>query len=294
MTKKIIALTILIATVFSFTTFAAKNNRGINTRNGGGGDYVVAYKAVQMSIPALMYHDVTHNPAEASDWTVTKEMLAADFLEIKERGYTPITVAEYAEMKKLSNSLVSSGNYNKVADFFRKNPKPIIITFDDGYKGIYNYVFPLLKEFGFKASFYVCGEYIDTQNPAYCTWGELKEMADSGLCDIGNHTYSLHKYIKEDLGHVYLADFATAKADINKNRSAILENTGVYTKAYSFPYGLYDEIILSKLKSDYDIFISTDYRINYIRDKQPALGRFNRSAFIPTEEYFDMVDSKCK
>lgn len=293
MKKRILALVLLIISVFSFTAFARSNNRGVSTGINGG-DYVTAYKGVQMPIPALMYHKITENPAEVSDWTITKEMLEADFAEIKERGYTPITVADYFYYKKFADSLATRGNYNLVADFFRKYPKPIIITFDDGYEGIYTYVLPLLKEYGFRASFYICGELIDSQHPEYCTWDEIREMAASGLCDFGNHTYSLHSYVKEDLAWVYNSEYERAKADINKNRDVIYENTGVYTKAYSFPYGLYALDLLFNLKSDYEIFISTDYRVNRMRDRQQALGRFNRAASIPTEEYFDMVDEKCK
>ncbi|MBR5587167.1 MAG: polysaccharide deacetylase family protein [Clostridia bacterium] len=292
MTKRIIALVLLVISVFSFTSFAAYNNRGINT--GRASDYVTAYKGVQMAIPALMYHKITDNPEEVSDWTITKEMLAADFAEIKERGYTPITVAEYYDIAKYSYSIASRNIDTKVADFFRKYPKPIILTFDDGYEGIYTDVFPLLKEYGYKASFYICGELIDSQHPEYCSWEQIREMVDSGICDFGNHTYSLHSYVKEDLDWVYTTDYERAKSDINLNRDVIYLNTGFKTKAFSFPYGLYDLDILFNLKSDYDIFISTDYRVNRMRDKQQALGRFNRAASIPTEEYFDMVDEKCK
>ena len=68
MKKRIIALTILIITVFSFTAFASSNR--IN-----GNDYVTAYKGVNMPIPALMYHKITEDPSEVSDWTITGEML---------------------------------------------------------------------------------------------------------------------------------------------------------------------------------------------------------------------------
>lgn len=264
-----------------------------NPVEGTGNWFTYASKGTQTSIPALMYHKVTDNPAEVTPYVVTGEMLAADFAEIKARGYTPITVSEYYAMCNLAKNLYTNDNYKVVGEFFAKNPKPIIITFDDGYKGIYTHALPLMKEYGFKVNFYICGGLIDAKNPEYCTWEEVKALADSGLAEIGNHTYSLHNMSKNDLAAAYQKNFDAVLADINKNRDVIAANTGVVSNVYSFPYGQYDYTTIFRLRNaGYQIFISTDYRVNRINDKRDALGRYNRDTEYTSKQFFDIIDAK--
>ncbi len=288
MLKKIIAMTLTMIMLFSINAFAS--TFFIDSRA-----FIEARKSVQTKIPALMYHKVSDNPAEFNDFVVTSKMLAEDFAEIKARGYSPVFASEYFEVKQYSENLLNNHNYKIVADFYKKNPKPIIITFDDGYKGIYTNVLPLMKEYNFKVNFYICGELIDKMNPEYCTWDEIKALNESGLAEIGNHTYSLHAKTREELAPMYQSDFPAILADINKNRAVIKEKTGIDCTVFSFPYGLYDIRTIANLKSaGYRYFISTDYRVNRVDDRQVTLGRFNRDSQFTTKAFFDLVDSKCK
>ncbi len=287
MLKKIIALTLAMLIAFSFTT-------NVFAFTIDGGMYVEAYNGIQKRIPALMYHKVTDDPAEVTDYVVTGEMLAADFAEIQLRGYQPILVSEYYKLVELAESLFSGDNYKKVAEFFRANPKPIIITFDDGYEGIYTHVLPLMQQYGFKVNFYITGELVDSRHPEYCTWDEIKALNESGYAEIGNHTYSLHSKSKTEINTMYHMYYEESLADIQKNNKAISNCIGVDPVTYSFPYGQYDPITLQKLRgTGFRYFVSTDYRTNYLADKQIALGRFNRSGLIPTSDYFDMVNQMC-
>lgn len=262
------------------------------TYNIDGNDYAVAFKGVQTKIPAIMYHKVTDNPAEVTPWVITGEMLAQDFAEIKARGFTPITVSEYFEMKKLSKNLFERDGYKKVAEFFKNNPKPIIITFDDGYKGIYTHALPLMKQYNFNVNFYICGELIDTKNPEYCTWDEIKALNESGLAEIGNHTYGLHAKSKDELNTAYHMNFDVALADINRNKDAIAINTGIDAKVFSFPYGLYDQVMIgSMINAGYEMFVSTDYRTNSLDDGQTTLGRFNRDTNYTSVQFFNLFDA---
>lgn len=285
MTKKIIVLSLIVTMILSM---------GINAFafQIDGASYIKALQGVQKKIPAIMYHKITENPDEVTDFVVTDKMLADDFAEMQKRGYTPITVGDFYYIRKKAENIFN--NSKEIADFFAKYPKPIIITFDDGYEGIYTYVLPLMKQYNFRVSFFICGELIDNKVNEYCTWEQIKALNDSGLAEIGNHTYSLHNKSKEELNALYKADFATALLDISKNRDLLTEKTGVYSTTYSFPYGQYDPITLAHLQTaGYRAFVSTDYRVNFINDRKATLGRFNRAASIPTKDYFDMVNQMC-
>lgn len=255
--------------------------------------YVAALRAKNIKIPSIMYHKFTTNEKEVTDFVITEETLKQDFAEIKKRGYTPITVSEYYNMKKLAASSPSASNNKKIVEFFEKNPKPILITVDDGYKGIYTAMLPLMKEYNYRVNFYICGELIDKENPEYCTWEEIKLLHASGLAEIGNHTYSLHAKSKKELETLYRVDFQTALKDIKKNDAVIKEKTGIECAAFSFPYGQYDTLTVIQLKqAGIERLISTDYRMNRIADNQSTIGRFNRDASFTSKQFFDLVESK--
>ncbi len=64
-------------------------------------------------------------------------------------------------------------------------PKPIIITFDDGFAGNFRHALPVLVRLGFTATFFVVTNKIG--DPAMLTWSELAEMNRHGM-SIQSHT----------------------------------------------------------------------------------------------------------
>ena len=64
----------------------------------------------------------------------------------------------------------------------------IVLTFDDGNKSDYTYVGPLLKRYGFGATFFITEGLNFLNNKAhYVTWEEIRQLHDEGF-EIGNHT----------------------------------------------------------------------------------------------------------
>jgi peptidoglycan/xylan/chitin deacetylase (PgdA/CDA1 family) len=79
-----------------------------------------------------------------------------------------------------------------VSDFI-KRPKGdwIILTFDDGFVSDYNIVFPILRERGIKATFFITASHIGKSG--YLTGSHLREMIEAGM-EIGSHGLS-HNYL---------------------------------------------------------------------------------------------------
>lgn len=64
----------------------------------------------------------------------------------------------------------------------------VVLTFDDSARSHHTYVRPLLKDFGFGATFFITEGFDFRQNKKdYMTWEQIKELHDDGF-EIGNHT----------------------------------------------------------------------------------------------------------
>ncbi|MFO7915436.1 MAG: polysaccharide deacetylase family protein [Candidatus Krumholzibacteriales bacterium] len=117
------------------------------------------------------------------------DILKAKFDVIRDEGYRTLFMKEAAE---------HSGD---------RRDKLIHLTFDDGYLDNWVHIFPLLREYGFKATIFVSAEFIDPgesireqkhiyereHDPVGCCAGflsfrEMKEMEASGLVEIQSHS----------------------------------------------------------------------------------------------------------
>jgi peptidoglycan/xylan/chitin deacetylase (PgdA/CDA1 family) len=80
-----------------------------------------------------------------------------------------------------------------------KKPIPdklVVLTFDDAVKTHSTVVAPLLKQFGFGATFFVCEfppNYSDTSK--YMTWREMQQLDKMGF-EVANHT-ATHKHVNK-------------------------------------------------------------------------------------------------
>jgi peptidoglycan/xylan/chitin deacetylase (PgdA/CDA1 family) len=81
----------------------------------------------------------------------------------------------------------------------------VVLTFDDGNKSDYTYVGPLLKRYGFGATFFITEGLNFLNNKAhYVTWEEVRALHEDGF-EIGNHTCH-HKNVNTQSREELLAD----------------------------------------------------------------------------------------
>ena len=136
---------------------------------------------VREPLPVLMYHHMVPDGQDCNDMTVTPGKFRADLETVLAMGYTPVLPRELAAGDALPE-------------------KPILITFDDGYRSNYDLVYPILREYGVKACISIIVLMPDLPADNFCFWSELQEMTDSGLVEIGSHSYRLHN-LDEDSGN---------------------------------------------------------------------------------------------
>jgi len=203
------------------------------------------------SLPILTYHDLTTDPTAVNSMVVTVDRFRSDMEFLQQEGYTPLLPADLIAIR--------TGQQARPA-------KPVMITFDDGYRSNYTYAYPILRETGMKATIAVVAANIHTaeelaqagrsERPeqSMLIWEELREMAESGIIEIGSHTYNLHN---PETGGLYAStgsngitplrgESETAYRirvgyDLKHSMELIRQYTGQETVRYfAFPFGASD------------------------------------------------------
>ena len=81
----------------------------------------------------------------------------------------------------------------------------IVLVFDDAVKSHVTFVGPLLKSYGFNATFYISeGLGFLKNKERYMTWEEVRELHDAGF-EIGNHTGN-HKAVSKQSPEELITD----------------------------------------------------------------------------------------
>ena len=184
-------------------------------------------------LPVLMYHHVVEDGQECNDMTVTVSRLREDLQWLRDSGYTTVLPRELAAGDPLPE-------------------KPVPITFDDGYRSNYNLAFPIFQEFEAKMVISVMVYMQDNAASDFITWAMCREMIDSGLIEIGSHTYLLHNlderggsFDPEGVNGVQRKPDETAEAfqtrvldDIQRSYDLIAEKLEVSPTFFAYPFGL--------------------------------------------------------
>ena len=114
----------------------------------------------------------------------------------------------------------------------------VVLTFDDGYEDAYTHVFPILRKYGERASFYVSADLIGT--PHHLSWKEMREMAAGGM-EIACHG-SRHL----DLTTL---DAAGKHYEIDHCAAALKKWLGTAPRTYVYAAGRYDPATIAIVRS---------------------------------------------
>lgn len=128
----------------------------------------------------------------------------------------------------------------------------LVITFDDGWKTVYQNAFPIMEARGIKGTTYAIGQYTDNpsnpMSPDFCTVSELKQLMNKGWT-IGNHTWQ-HNYYYSHLVNGEHFTPASYVAVIDQNRDWLLKNDlGGGCDHVCYPGGEYDLNVVRLLKA---------------------------------------------
>ena len=245
-----------------------------------------------VKLPVIMYHAVIDDGARLGKYVISPTELESDFRWLKSHGYTAV----------LSEDLI---RYTEAGAPLPE--KPILITFDDGYYNNYLYAFPAAKQYGMKFVLSPIGKCVDlyTETPdqspyyAHATWEMLREMQSSGLVEIGNHTYDLHKSDGTRLGTKRLS---TESMDVYREmlcedvlcfQEKAKANLGRAPVLFAYPFGAVSDgepAIIEEL--GFKVTLSCEERTSTVtRDPKSLvyLGRYLRPSGVTSEAFFNRI-----
>ncbi|HEY7937147.1 MAG TPA: polysaccharide deacetylase family protein [Candidatus Limnocylindrales bacterium] len=180
------------------------------------------------AVPILYYHRVEAPPPDYSTWTKSQQ---AAFID-----YDVIPAAFAAQLDWLAANGYTTILPRDLAAHWDNGAqlpaKPVILTFDDGWRDWVTTVLPMLQARGMRAEFYLTLTAIADGN---ISWPDVQALADAGE-GIGAH----------DVHHVQLAELgdgkpdaapATMWAEVNGARQAIGGHIGVYPDSMAYVGG---------------------------------------------------------
>ena len=197
-------------------------------------------------IPILMYHSVANEgPPELAAYRVSPQAFQEQMSYLRRHGYHSISVEEWTQALATGTKIPG---------------RPVLITFDDGYRNIHTHAAPLLEEAGFRATVFVVTDVVGgnadwdrsgSSGPPLelMDWNELRDLQRRGF-EIASHTNA----------HVRLVELTDAEIVSNSiaARATLQRELGREVTSVAFPWGHSDPRVRAALtRGGYRVCLGT-------------------------------------
>jgi peptidoglycan/xylan/chitin deacetylase (PgdA/CDA1 family) len=173
------------------------------------------------SLPVLMYHAI--HPDE-DVLSIHPDIFKHQISWLNKNNFRVISLVELAEHIKHKRDLPE---------------KTIALTFDDGFRSIYDFAFPVLQEFGFSATVFLVAGYCEKTNdwpgqPAMLRrrelldWDQILQMDAAGI-EFGAHTLT-HLRLDQQPDEL-------VEREILESKYMIEDVLGHPIYSFAYPYG---------------------------------------------------------
>lgn len=180
-----------------------------------------------LNVPVLFYHHIEDLSKAQSEGhkseTVSPDYFDSQMQYLTSHGYRTIKAED------LINAVYSHQGLGKVA----------VVSIDDGYDDVYSNAFQIAKKYGITLSLMIATGLLE--NPGYISWGQLKEMVDSGNAAY-DHTWS----------HFNLPSGDSTKItyEIMQAKKQLDDHLGTNQNIFTYPYGGFNASAISILKAN--------------------------------------------
>lgn len=187
-----------------------------------------------MDLPILMYHAVEAGEPSGYGYAVLAAQFERQLDAIRRAGFETISLGQ------LFDGLDGKAQVPR---------KPIVLTFDDAYRNVYQVAWPLMRERAMTGTLFVVADHVGGSNEWDQAKGmprldlmdacELKSLADAGW-EIGSHGCRHLELAK--------ADETRQRDEIFRSKSELESLLGIVPDFYAYPYGSYTEPVKEMLR----------------------------------------------
>lgn len=173
-----------------------------------------------LNLPVLLYHLVS---PERPQWPSITRRLDVTPAEFRAQMLWLVRHGFHATTQEHAYGALERGRHLP--------PRPVLITFDDGYRSVLTHAAPVLTRLHMPATAYVITGRVSGPDPSFLTWRDLRRLEQDGV-EIGSHTVD-HRPLTE------LSD-ATVVWELRASRRALERNLGRRVRWLAYPYGAFD------------------------------------------------------
>lgn len=165
-------------------------------------------------VAVLMYHDVVDRPVVYHD--IRTPDFRAQMQQLKASGANVIPLAALYDHLRHGKQLP---------------PRSVVLTFDDGYLGQYENAYPILKKFGFPATFFVHTSVVGVKTGKdHITWEQLQALDKEGLISIECHTVNHPEDLRK-------CDDAQLDRELHESKKRLEEKLERTIRFLAYPVG---------------------------------------------------------
>jgi peptidoglycan/xylan/chitin deacetylase (PgdA/CDA1 family)/GT2 family glycosyltransferase len=209
----------------------------------------------------LMYHDVSTRSG-LGEWNVPPARFREHMRALADEGFQAIALEDWIAWVRDTKPLP---------------PRPVVLTFDDGYADLNDNVFPVLEEHGFKAVVYIVTEQVGGKNQ----WDIGKGYPEVPLMRAEDIAHWAARGVEFGSHSCTHADLTTLpdpelEREIVASATTLMEVTGRKVASFAYPHGRYDDRVLRLVRQTYPSAVSSRYGIaslagdRYLIERNPV------------------------
>lgn len=183
------------------------------------------------TVPVLTYHNFSETKQELM--MVRGRDFEAQMQFLKDNGYTPITL----------DDLFAFLEYRKEIP-----EKAVVLTIDDGWRGVYDIAYPILQKFGYPAALFVYTDLINNSGKTL-SWDMVAELDKAGI-DVQCHTRS-HRNLNRIADNQSFPQYAAKiEREITDCTETVESRLHKQVRYLAYPYGETNNLVIAFLQKN--------------------------------------------
>ncbi len=180
------------------------------------------------TVPILVYHNFSKTSAEKT--TLAEDDFDAQMKYLKQNHFHVISL----------DQLMGFLDYNE-----QLPEKSIVITFDDAWRSAYDIALPILKKYGFTATFFIYTDFIGGGKAL--SWENIKSLSKMGF-DIQCQTMTHRNLSIPKKNESFEEYFKSIETEITYPKKMLKKMLNKDCRYLAYPYGETNNLVIAVLK----------------------------------------------